>query len=306
MQPPLKLCVGVAALAFSGLAAAQVTLYGRENFRGRAVSAQDSLPNLEGSRLDDRASSVRVDGGTWQLCSEPYFRGECVTVTPGDYPSLRATGLNNAISSAREVSDLAPRPPRYEPRADVVLYDGPAFTGRSIALDGGAGSLDHFNDRARSMVVHEGQWELCEHDRFRGNCVIYGPGRHADLGRLAGDLSSLRPVEAVAAPWPGRTETPTRVVLFDRENFRGRTVAIDDDLLADLSQAGFADRASSLRVEGGSWVFCSNPNFQGQCWTFGPGEYAVLPPSLTDRVSSLRRVPDDYRTDRQPNWSMAR
>ena len=72
-------------------------------------------------------------------------------------------------------------------------------------------------------------------------------------------------------------------------------MAIEEDVLANLRATGFNDRASSVRVEAGSWVMCSDANFQGQCWTFGPGEYPVLPAGLEDRVTSARRVDGEPR-----------
>jgi hypothetical protein len=284
MNLKLKLAAGAVALACAQLAAADITLYGQENFRGRSITIDDPIPDLRGSRLDDRASSVSVRGGAWLLCSEPHYAGACVTVTPGDYPSLRAAGLNNDVSSARMLNPPAERIAASPP---VVLYEGTGFSGRTLAIDGFAGSLDRFNDRARSMIVYDGQWELCEHDRFRGQCTVYGPGRHANLGRLAGDVSSLRPVEGYASRPP--LDDP-QVVLYEGTNFRGRSMAMNEEIVANMREAGFDERASSVRVDGGNWVLCSDPNFQGRCWTFGPGEYPTLPPALQDNVSSARRT----------------
>jgi hypothetical protein len=49
-----------------------------------------------------------------------------------------------------------------------------------------------FNDRARSMIVNKGQWELCSDQNFGGDCVVVGPGRYDNLGGLSNRLSSLR------------------------------------------------------------------------------------------------------------------
>lgn len=300
-----KLAVGGLALAASGMASAQVTFYGQENFRGRAITVESSLPNLQGSRLDDRASSVSVRNGTWQLCSEPFYRGACVTLGPGDYPSLRAAGLNNAVSSAREIGWMGDRPgerPRGPDQPRVVLYEGPNFTGRSVNVDGFAESLDRFNDRARSMIIYDGEWELCEHDRFRGDCIVFRTGRHANLGKLSGDLSSLRPLGDAPGGGGPRWGDGARVMLYEGTNFRGRSLMVDETLLADLRGSGFNDRVSSLRVESGYWIFCSEANFHGQCRTFGPGDYAQLPPGLDDRVSSGRRIHEAYPYAGEPRW----
>ena len=292
-----KLAASTVAFALAGPTLADVTLYGREDYRGRSITLDRALPDLAQSRLDDRASSLTVRNGSWQLCSESFFHGQCVVLPPGDYPSLRAIGLNNAVSSVREVEPPSERRSVATAGRGVVLYEGPNFSGRSLAVEWTAAGLDQHNDWARSMIVYDGIWELCEHDRFRGDCGRFGPGKYENLGRLAGDVSSLRPVEGFASappPVAPRVIAP-RVVLYEGANFRGRSMAIEEDLLANLQLTGFNNRASSVRVDGGSWVMCSDANFQGQCWTFGPGEYPVLPAGLADRVSSARRADGESR-----------
>ena len=306
MKRYIQPCIGAAALALSLSAAAQITQYGQEDLRGRAYTFDESVPDLAATRFDDRASSVMVRSGTWQLCTEAFYRGTCVTVGPGEYSTLRTAGVGNRVSSLREIT-----PPGRAPVAanrGIVLFEQPNFAGASVRIDGYADSLDRFNDRARSMIIYDGEWQLCQHDRFRGDCMVFREGQHANLGPLSGDVSSVRPLSAtpppVATPGPGHGQVAgwgsgARAVLYEGENFRGRTMTVVEDLVANLRDAGFDDRASSLRVEGGAWVLCSDPNFQGQCWTFGPGEYPVLPRALTDRLSSARRVHDDNPGDRR-------
>ena len=45
----------------------------------------------------------------------------------------------------------------------------------------------------------------------------------------------------------------------------------------NLDRTSFNDRAASLRVYSGYWIFCSDSEFRGDCRTFGPGDYASLP-----------------------------
>jgi len=101
----LKTWVGVAGLLMAAQAAAQVTLYEREDFRGRSVSTDRPVQNLQRWGFNDRASSLVVDGGRWQLCDDAGFNGKCVVVGPGQYRSLWDMGLNNEISSIRAVDD---------------------------------------------------------------------------------------------------------------------------------------------------------------------------------------------------------
>ena len=79
-------------------------------------------------------------------------------------------------------------------------------------------------------------------------------------------------------------------MLYEGPNLSGRTYVLDAEVLPNLDRAGFNDRASSLRIEGGYWLFCSDINFHGECLTFGPGDYPTLPRSLNNRISSGRRI----------------
>ena len=40
--------------------------------------------------FNDRASSVIVERGQWQVCDDIGFRGYCIVLRPGQYPSLAA------------------------------------------------------------------------------------------------------------------------------------------------------------------------------------------------------------------------
>jgi hypothetical protein len=67
----------------------------------------------------------------------------------------------------------------------------------------------------------------------------------------------------------GRWGGGARVVLYEQPGFAGRRIAVDSEFLPNLSSTGFNDRASSLRVERGYWMFCTDAGFQGTCRTFG-------------------------------------
>jgi len=200
-------------LVATGACAADLTLYGRDGFRGRELRANNTIVNLADTGFNDRASSVVNRDGVWQLCENANFRGQCVTLRPGRYASLREMGLDNRLSSLREVRGGPPGP----------------------------------------------------------------PGR--DGGRSAG------------------------AVLFSNPDFRGQRYVIDGDYLPNLGNTGFNDRAQSLRVEGGYWIFCSDAQFQGQCRTFGPGNYPNLPAALNNRLSSGRRISEQYPYNGPPRWT---
>lgn len=199
-------CMALACgLVVAGAALADVTFYEREDFRGRSFTVVNPVANFASFGFNDRASSAVVRNGTYVVCDDAGFRGHCVTLTPGNYRTLRAMGLNNRISSSRPVG-------------------------------GGDG------------------------------------------------------------------DDEPRAVLFAQPNFGGRTLVLEGNrVVRNLAGSGFNDRASSLRVERGSWTFCSGAEFEGVCHTFGPGDYRHLPHELNNRISSGR--PD---RSRPPRWQRDR
>lgn len=105
MSFSLKAAMGVAGLAIATTAAAQVTLYSRDDFHGEQFTANGTIRNFDRTGFNDRASSAIVDGGNWQVCSDAYFHGHCVVLQPGEYPSLDRFGLQDRISSVRPVGE---------------------------------------------------------------------------------------------------------------------------------------------------------------------------------------------------------
>lgn len=185
---------GLALATIASAASAEITFYGREDFRGRSYTIDDSIGNLDNTGFNDRASSVVIRGGSWVVCSDAYFRGHCATLRPGEYPSLASMGMNDSISSARELRGerhgdrYGDRGRRGESR--VTLYEGPNFSGGSIVIDGEAvRNLDSsgFNDRATSMRVEGGPWTMCSDAGFRGDCRTFNPG---DYPYLPQDLNN--------------------------------------------------------------------------------------------------------------------
>jgi hypothetical protein len=104
MKTTARHLVGLAALVVAAHASAQITFYEREGFRGRTFATDKEVRNFERVGFNDRASSVVIDRGRWEVCEDARFRGQCVVLRRGSYDSLRAMGLNNSISSVRPVS----------------------------------------------------------------------------------------------------------------------------------------------------------------------------------------------------------
>jgi len=199
---------------------------------------------------------------------------------------------------------------------EIILYEQPGFQGRRMTLHGTTSDLDRtqFNDRAESIVVRDGVWEVCTDAHFGGRCVRLQPGEYPNLqGDLNHRISSAREVAQYTPPPPQAgygspgynppaAGGPARAVLYEGADFRGRSFEITRDVVRNLDRTNFNDRAASLRVYGGYWIFCSDANFEGDCRTFGPGDYPGLQADLNRRISSGRRIADHYPYGGAPNW----
>lgn len=143
MNKTFHALMGITTLAFSVHAAAQVTLHENEGFQGRSFSLQQRTPNLQRSGYNDRASSAIVVGQRWQACEDAQFRGHCMVLRPGQYPSLAAMGLNNRISSVRPLrnnervadSAYAPMPivaQDFRRSRNERLFEAPVTSARAV------------------------------------------------------------------------------------------------------------------------------------------------------------------------------
>lgn len=134
MNSKLRFALGAAGLALASQAFAQVTFYEGEGFRGRAFTTARPVGDFSRTGFNDRASSVIVDKGRWEVCEDARFGGRCAVLRPGSYESLEGMGLENRVSSVRPVNarrhyaneSPAPLPaPTYDyrRRPNERLYD---------------------------------------------------------------------------------------------------------------------------------------------------------------------------------------
>ncbi len=192
----------------------------------------------------------------------------------------------------------------------ITFYTDDNYGGRQFTADRPVTNFarNGFNDRVHSAVVHDGRWEICVDADFNGSCGILAPGAYPNLGAYAGRISSVRPVDGRYSgnrpdnyrPEDRGRNREARATLYEGPNLSGRSFPIND-VMRNLGTTGFNDRASSLRVESGYWIFCSDSEFRGDCRTFGPGDYATLP-GMNNVISSGRRISNDYPYGDRPDW----
>ncbi|MFA9216407.1 MAG: beta/gamma crystallin-related protein [Sphingomonadaceae bacterium] len=140
---PLKLALAVAGLTLASHSMAQITLYETEGWHGRAFSTSQPVRDFSRNGFNDKASSVVVERGRWEVCEDAGFRGQCMVLRQGSYENLRGMGLNNQISSARparergQYDNEAPAPlPQptnaYRRRPNERIIEVPVTSARAV------------------------------------------------------------------------------------------------------------------------------------------------------------------------------
>ncbi len=284
-----------------------ITLYEDSNYRGRQFEIDDDVYNLSQYNFNDRVSSVRVDGGTWEICQDSGYNGRCVIVD-GDVSNFTQLGMNDTVSSVRWIGghgdapdgrddwwsrDRDDRWDRWDndSQSRATVYEHVDYRGQRRDFNGAVPDMTRmgFNDRISSFRL-EGRWQVCEHVNFGGECEIFRydqdnlvPSRWNDR------ISSMRPIAA--------TTGAVGLILFEDANFRGDRERIRQDE-PNLRLRGFNDVASSLRVREGRWEICDNFNYRGQCRVVDANQSNLSVMGFNDRVSSVRRLDGGYD---QPN-----
>lgn len=143
MKALFNIALAIAGVAMATQAVAEVTFYEGESFSGRQFSTDNQIDNFRRQGFNDRASSVVVDRDRWEVCDRSRFRGYCVVLRPGRYPSLAAMGMNDRISSVRLVRNdehidnirYAPDPAEghdYRRHRDEQLFDANVTSVRAV------------------------------------------------------------------------------------------------------------------------------------------------------------------------------
>ena len=191
-----------------------IVLYDDPYFHGNSLPMREPSENLRFQRFHDRAESVRVFSGRWELCAEPNYR-RC-QIVDRDIQNLSSLGLNKKLSSVRPVGFVGggpggggggypgggggypgggggyPVPPPEGAR--LVLFEGPGYRGQSITLDSASAILSGL-PRARSAQVVSGTWLLCDGPRFSGKCMQANSSvPNFDSWGFNGPIMSARPV----------------------------------------------------------------------------------------------------------------
>jgi len=192
----------------------KLVLYTQPSLGGDSRSILANFSNLEAIDFDNKARSVRVLAGTWEICEEKNFK-KCREVG-ANVPDLETIGLSRNISSVRlrhtsvgsvlhAASTAAIATPAAAaaaptgPAPRIVFFDKTAFRGGSLELDAPRGNLAALTARAESVRVGAGTWQLCTGMNYTGTCTTVAADRD-DLGTWKNRIVSARPVTQAGTP----------------------------------------------------------------------------------------------------------
>ena len=194
--------------------APRLVLYTQPSLGGDSRSILANFSNLEAIDFDNKARSVRVLAGAWEICEEKNFK-KCQQVT-ASVADLGAIGLSGKISSVRLVhgtvasvltaaggagASATAVPAAPAAPAHITFFDKTGYRGGSLEIDEPRGNLAALTARAESVKVTAGTWQLCTGMNYTGTCTTLGADS-ADLGPWRNRIVSARPVAPVTAVSP--------------------------------------------------------------------------------------------------------
>ena len=253
-----------------------ITVFRDRDFRGASATYQNDIPNLASTEFNDRIRSIRVgQGEQWEICEHANFQGRCVIVS-GEERDLSQNDWDNKISSIRRAGGGFPGP---GPGNDyIVIFTERNFRGTPTNYNQGQNNLFGMNNKAQSVTIGRGEWQLCDGIGFGGKCVT--------LTRSVSDLSSVGMRKKVRSLRPlgyqGPPDTNWYIVLFEQQNFRG------DPTNFNTERTNISKRARSITIGAGVWEICDGRNFTGRCQILSQSEADLTRYNLGYIIRSVR------------------
>lgn len=80
----------------------RITIYRHTNYAGNSRTFSNDVADLSGYSFSNLTSSVVIQGGVWQLCDKPNYRGYCV-ILDRSQSNLWPFGFNDRTESLRRI-----------------------------------------------------------------------------------------------------------------------------------------------------------------------------------------------------------
>lgn len=178
--------------------------------------------------------------------------------------------------------------------AEIRVCENSRMRPPCINLRHGVNDLSEWgiSNSISSFSIESGSWLMCTQPNFGGRCEAFDGSRDNLQGSPFQDsISSLRPVrEGGGGNWGGYGGSSEwgrlSITVYSDINYRGRSWVFSDDI-RDLSNMGLSNQISSVRVSGGRWRICRQPDFRG-CTDVDGDIPDLRDLGLNDRISSIQ------------------
>ena len=290
-----------APLVAAGAAAAQydapqdeaaLILFSGANYTGDAVNIFDPIHALPEIRFNDRARSVAVLSGAWEICEHSDFTGRCVFLRE-DVPDLRYYDLGGDVSSVRPIYE-------YTDAEHGLMFvrDERGYIQYADAVRYGNDDYDYgYGRTTRVEVYHYGYSPAYRTYGYYDPLAGYGP---YGFGYSRGGYNTYRAYHRERPPLRGHYGArDADATLYVDANGRGASLGINRGV-RDLSRFRFNDNVSSLNIKSGKWEVCEHANFQGRCQIIDASTGKLNGYRLNDNISSIRPVGDTRPSTGRP------
>lgn len=279
-----------------------ILLFDDRDFRGDVREVSRDQRDFSRLRFNDKTESIAVIGGQWEVCEHGDYRGRCVFVRY-DVPDLREFGLTRKISSVRPVLE-------YTDAAHGLMFvrnrNGEVrYADNNLGTYGGYSYSNYnygYTGNYGSQLRHYGYSPSYSRYGFYNPSLGYGPYGFGYSGvsdsyryRYGQFHPSYRGSVNPAAIARLRSRNNNGhigvrrgdLTLFEHSNRNGVSLGTNRSI-RDLSQYGFNDVGSSLRIREGRWEVCEHANFRGRCEIVDASSARL--DGFNDRISSIRRI----------------
>ncbi|CAB1417608.1 unnamed protein product [Pleuronectes platessa] len=182
----------------------------------------------------------------------------------------------------------------------VTVFEQEHFQGKNMEFTSECSNINDCGlDNIRSIRVESGAWVGFEHHSFQGQQFILERGEYPSWDAFSGSLSyhterlmSLRPIYCAVSTCGGgqgrnepeeemsgseragerangdgsddRSHQSSRMKIFERENFQGRSTELGDDFPSLQAMGWLMPEVGSMHVQCGAFVCYEYPGYRGQ------------------------------------------
>lgn len=272
---------------------AGLMLFSGEDFRGEVREVFDPAYSLNDYYFNDRACSVAVLSGAWELCEHSDFTGRCVFVR-GDVQDLGWYGLEGELSSVRPIYEYTEAEHGLMFTRDQSGYIRYADNARY-----GYDNYSHGYGTSTSIsVYHYGYSPSYRSYGYYSPRLGHGPYGFGWTRYGANPHYGHHNYRKERPPLKGHYGARNGAVTLYTDSYeRGASLGLNKGI-SDLSRYRFNDNISSLRIQSGQWEVCEHANYKGRCQIVDASTDRLNGIRLNDNISSIRPVGDSPRGGR--------